>query len=276
MTIDVSVNKPTPTSAEPARLGGKIIIVTGGARGVGAAVARLFVRHGARVIVTDVLEEQGRELAGELGEDVRFCLADVASSADWRRVMDVAHQFGPVSVLVNNAAILDVAKLEDSEEASYERLFRVNQLGPVLGMKAVMPDMIEARAGSIVNVGSVDAILAQDIGLTAYGGTKWALRGITKMAALELGRYGVRVNIVNADGGSMEMSEPFMPPGVIMAEAMEAHLHQILEPPRGRPRVDRIRDIANMILFLASDESAGCTAGDYPVDGGYAAGRRFT
>ena len=275
------MNKPNrSTAAQPSRLEGKIIVVTGGARGVGAVVARLFVRHGARVVVTDVREELGRALVGELAEEVganvRFCAADVSSSADWRRVIQTAHEFGPVSVLVNNAAILDVAKLEDSTEESYERLFRVNQLGPVLGIKAVMPDMIEARSGSIVNVGSVDAVLAQDIGLTAYGGTKWALRGITKMAALELGRYGVRVNIVNADGGSMEMSEPFMPPGVIMAEAMEAHLHQILEPPRGRPRVDRLRDIANMILFLASDESVGCTAGDYPVDGGYAAGRRFT
>lgn len=257
------------------RLAGKIAIVTGGARGIGAETARLFVGHGARVVIADLREDQGRALAAELGPDATFCKSDVGSTADWAQLVETAHAFGPVSVLVNNAAMLRIATLGDTDEKTFEALFRVNQLGPLLGIKAVMADMIAAETGSIVNVGSVDGITAQDIGLSAYGATKWALRGITKMAALELGRHGVRVNCVHPDGGNPEMSAPFLPPGMEPEQAMAAHVHQILEPPRGTPRNNRMRDVANMILFLASDEGAGCTGGDYPVDGGYSAGTRF-
>jgi 3alpha(or 20beta)-hydroxysteroid dehydrogenase len=260
---------------EAGRIAGKVAIVTGGARGVGAETARLFVRHGARVVIADIREEQGRALAAELGGAAIFCRADVGVVADWDRLVAAAHGFGPVSILVNNAAILKMASLADTSAEMFEALFRVNQLGPLLGIKAVMGDMIAAGTGSIVNVGSVDGLTGQDLGLSAYGATKWALRGITKMAALELGRHGVRVNCVHPDGGNPQMSAEFLPAGMDPAEAMAGHVHQILEPPRGQHRGDRMGDIANMILFLASDESAGCTAGDYPVDGGYSAGRRF-
>ena len=257
------------------RVAGKVAIVTGGARGVGAETVRLLVRHGARVVIADILENQGQALAAELGPCAAFSRADVAVPSDWERLVAAAHRFGPVSVLVNNAAILKMATLADTDAEMFSALFRVNQLGPLLGIKAVMGDMIAAGIGSIVNIGSVDGLTGQDLGLTAYGATKWALRGITKMAAFELGRHGVRVNCVHPDGGNPEMSAEFLPPGMDAEEAMSGHVHQILEPPRGLPRGDRIRDVANMILFLASDESAGCTAGDYPVDGGYSAGRRF-
>jgi 3alpha(or 20beta)-hydroxysteroid dehydrogenase len=260
---------------ETGRVAGKVAIVTGGARGVGAETVRLLVHHGAHVVIADVLEEQGRALAGELGADALFCRADVGVAADWERLVAAAHRFGPVSILVNNAAILKMATLADTDTAMFEVLFRVNQLGPLLGIKAVMADMIQAGCGSIVNVGSVDGLTGQDLGLSAYGATKWALRGITKMAAFELGRHGVRVNCVHPDGGNPDMSAEFLPADMNPAEAMAGHVHQMLEPPRGLPRGNRMRDIAHMILFLASDESAGCTAGDYPVDGGYSAGRRF-
>jgi 3alpha(or 20beta)-hydroxysteroid dehydrogenase len=260
---------------EAGRIAGKVAIVTGGARGVGAETARLFVRQGARVVIADIREEQGRALAGELGEAAIFCQADVGVAADWGRLVAAAHGFGPVSILVNNAAILKMASLADTSAEMFEALFRVNQLGPLLGIKAVMGDMIAAGTGSIVNVGSVDGLTGQDLGLSAYGATKWALRGITKMAAFELGRHGVRVNCVHPDGGNPQMSAEFLPAGMDPAEAMAGHVHQTLEPPRGQDRGGRMGDIAHMILFLASDESAGCTAGDYPVDGGYSAGRRF-
>jgi 3alpha(or 20beta)-hydroxysteroid dehydrogenase len=262
-------------SGEVGRVAGKVAIVTGGARGVGAETARLLVDHGARVIIADILEEQGRALVVELGADAVFCRADVGLLADWDRLIAAAHGFGPVSVLVNNAAILKMASLADTSAEMFEALFRVNQLGPLLGIKAVMGDMIAAGGGSIVNVGSVDGLTGQDLGLSAYGATKWALRGIAKMAAFELGRHGVRVNCVHPDGGNPQMSAEFLPVGMDPVEAMAGHVHQTLEPPRGQHRGNRMRDIANMILFLASDESAGCTAGDYPVDGGYSAGRRF-
>ncbi|HEX4505223.1 MAG TPA: SDR family NAD(P)-dependent oxidoreductase [Alphaproteobacteria bacterium] len=257
------------------RLEGKVAIVTGAARGVGAETARLLYGEGASVVVADVLEDAAAALVGELGPGAVACRADVSSAADWQRLVAAAHDFGPVSILVNNAAVLAVSKLEDAEVAEFERLFRVNQLGPFLGIKAVMQDMIAARAGSIINIGSVDGLTAQDIGLTAYGATKWALRGLTKMAALELGRYGIRVNCVHPDGGNPEMSAPFLPAGMAPAQAMEMHVHQILEPAQGQPRNNRMRDVANMVVFLASDEGAGCTAGDFMVDGGYSAGRRF-
>lgn len=264
-----------PLSPAP-RLAGKVALITGAARGVGAETARLFVAHGARVVVVDLLEEQGRALAAELGDAAAFCRVDVAQAEDWQRLVAFTHAtFGRVDVLVNNAALLGMALLEETDTAMMERLFRVNQLGPLLGIKAVMADMIAAGGGSIVNVGSVDGLGAQDIGLSAYGATKWALRGITKMAALELGRYGVRVNCVHPDGGNPEMSAPFMPAGVDPAQAMAMHVHQILAPAAGQPRGQRMLDVAYMNLFLASDESGGCTGADYPVDGGYSAGRRF-
>lgn len=261
---------------ERGRLEGKVAIITGAARGIGAETARLFVRHGAQVVIADLRAEQGEALATALGQKAVFCACDVGAEQDWAHAVDTAHRFGPVSVLVNNAAALKIGKLEDTSRETFETLIRVNQLGPFLGIKAVMADMMAEGAGSIVNVGSVDGITAQDIGLTAYGATKWALRGITKMAALELGRHGIRVNCVHPDGGNPEMSQEFLPAGMDPAEAMAGHVHRILAPARGRPRNDRMRDVANMILFLASDEGAGCTGGDYPVDGGYSAGTRFT
>lgn len=257
------------------RLYGRVAIVTGAARGVGAETARVLAREGAFVVIGDVLEDAAKTLADELGPAAVACEADVSLAADWQRLVGAARAFGTVSILVNNAAVLAVSKLQDTEAGEFERLFRINQLGPFLGIKAVMPDMIAARAGSIVNIGSVDGLTAQDIGLSAYGATKWALRGLTKMAAFELGRYGIRVNCVHPDGGNPQMSAPFLPAGMVPDQAMEMHVHQILEPARGQPRNNRMRDVANMVLFLASDEGAGCTAGDFPVDGGYSAGRRF-
>lgn len=261
-------------SGSSGRLKGKVAIVTGGGRGVGAEIARLFAGEGAQVVIADILIREAAALARDIGPAATAIEADVSSGNDWNRLAQEARSRGPISILVNNAAVLQIARLTDATASDFERLFRVNLLGPFLGIKAVMPDMVEAGTGSIVNVGSVDGLTGQDIGLTAYGSTKWGLRGLTKMAALELGPSGVRVNCVHSDGGNPEMSAPFMPAGMDPDRAMEAHLHKILRPPAGQPRNNRMREMANMILFLASDESAGCTGGDYTVDGGYSAGHR--
>jgi 3alpha(or 20beta)-hydroxysteroid dehydrogenase len=259
------------------RLAGKVAIITGAARsgGIGAATARLFIQEGARVVLGDIRAEEGRATAAALGPNALFCEADVTSGADWQRIVATAHRFGPVSVLVNNAGQLLIAKILQTREPDIERLFRVNQLGPMLGMQAVLPEMIKAGAGSIVNVASADGLIGQDMGISAYSATKWALRGITKTVAMEVGRYGVRVNCVHPNGGNPEFAGPFLPKGMDARKAQVEHQHTILEPPRGFPRHDAVQASASMILFLASDESLHCTGGDFPVDGGHTAGHRL-
>lgn len=257
------------------RLRNKSAIISGAAQGTGAAIARRFVAEGARVCLLDVREEALAEIAADLGDAAISLRADVSCAADWKAAVEFTEShFGGLHVLVNNAALLDISLLEDLREDTLTRLFRVNQLGPVLGMQAVLPAMQKAGYGSIVNIGSTDGVVAQDIGLIAYGSTKFALRGITRMAALELGRYAIRVNCVNPDSGNIEMSRPFLPPELDADVAMQQHVEQILKPPPWASGFHRFSEIAAMVCFLASDESSGCTGGDFPVDGGYVAGRR--
>lgn len=252
------------------RLSNITAIITGAARGTGARTARRFVAEGARVVLADILDEQGRALCEELGDAARYCRADVSSPDDWQRLVAFAtREFGEVTVLVNNAAVLHMAPLHATTVEQFERLFRINQLGPFLGIAAVAPGMRAAGGGSIVNVGSTDGMMGQDLGLLAYGSTKWGLRGITRMAAMELARDGIRVNTVAPDGGNPQMSAEFMPEGIDPAYAMNMHTAQILKPPAG---VERMDEVANMIVFLASAESSGCTGADYTVDGGLTAG----
>lgn len=252
------------------RLKNTVAVITGAARGTGERTARRFVAEGAKVVVADILDESGRALCEELGANARYCHTDVSSADAWQQLMHFANQqFGTVNVLVNNAAILHMAPLHAITVAQFEKLFRVNQLGPFLGIAAVAPGMRAAGGGSIVNIGSTDGMHGQDLGLLAYGSTKWALRGITKMAAMELARDGIRVNTVAPDGGNWEMSAEFMPAGMDAERAMHDHTRHILRSPPGVTRMD---EVANLIVFLASAESSGCTGGDYPVDGGLTAG----
>src|SRR6266540_2182139 len=139
-----------------ARMQGKVALISGGARGIGEAAVRRFVAEGARVVIADVLTEAGQALAGELGPAARFVACDVTAADDWTRAVDTAEAaFGPVSVLVNNAAILHVAPLLATKEPDFRRTVDVNQIGPFLGMQAVVPSMIRAGGGSIINVSSI-------------------------------------------------------------------------------------------------------------------------
>lgn len=258
------------------RLQGKVAIVTGAARGTGEAIARLFVQEGARVAIADVRIEQGELLAAELGEAAIFVACDVSRREHWDELMArVRTRFGDPAVLVNNAALLDVSPIDEVTEETLTRLFRVNQLGPVLGIQSVLPGMRVQGYGSIVNIGSTDGVLGQDMGLIAYGSTKFALRGITRISAMELGRDAIRVNCIIPDSGNIEMSAPFLPAGADHDAMMRQHVEQILRPPPWATGFHRFEEIARMALFLASDESAGCTGADFPVDGGYISGRRF-
>ena len=244
------------------RLEGKTAIVTGGARGMGAATCRLFIEHGARVVIGDLADEAGESLAAELGGDCRYVHMDVSSSADWKKAIEAASELGPINVLVNNAAILIHATIADTSEEDYMRVVSINQLGVFLGMKAVLPAMKASGGGSIVNISSIDGLQSKN-SLIAYSSTKWAVRGLTKAAALEMGKFGIRVNSVHPGGiytrmhGSDYLSEE---------QASEFYQHHAL------PRVGKPEEVARMSLFLASDEASYSTGSEFSADGGWHAG----
>jgi 3alpha(or 20beta)-hydroxysteroid dehydrogenase len=217
----------------------------------------------------------GTAIARELGAAADFLELDVGNESHWTRAVDHAEQrFGGVDVLVNNAAVLVLAAVEETTLAEYERVVRVNQVGPFLGIRAVVPSMKRRGGGSIVNIGSTDGVFPGDQGLIAYGASKWALRGMTKIAAVELGRHGIRVNIVNPDAGNPLIGRPFFPPEVVSDEQLlslgDRMAYRTLR--RLRPDRRRIDEIVPMVLLLASEDGSACTGGDYPVDGGYSAG----
>jgi len=264
------------------RLQHKVAIVTGAARGTGAATARRFVAEGARVVLLDVLDELGEAVAASLGTAARYVHADVTRESDWANAVRRAHdEFGPVDVLVNNAAVLQVEALEDTSRDDFVRVVMVNQVGSFLGIRAVLDDMKASGGGSIVNISSIDGLEGMN-GVVAYASSKWGVRGLTRVAALELGKFGIRVNTVCPGSGSFEMIQPFVEKQI----QRFAHAARTAEQ-RGEPapspassvshnvlnRKTTVDDIAAVILFLASDEAAACTGGDYAVDAGYTAGK---
>jgi len=221
-----------------------------------------------------VLEELGRQAAKEIGAPARFERLDVTSEEDWRRVVeDTVAREGQVDVLVNNAAVLHMAAIEDTTLAEYERVVRVNQVGTFLGIRAVAPVMKQAGRGSIVNVASIDGMSAKN-GIVAYAASKWAVRGMTRVAALELGQRGIRVNAVCPEAGNADMMRPYIPAEVDV-ELAASFQQRVLKTQMKRPLAEKIGDVARMILFLASDESASCTGADFLVDGGNLAGTRI-
>lgn len=246
---------------------GKVAIVTGAARGTGAAAAARFCEAGAFVMLGDVLDDAGKKAAEKLGASATYLHLDVTDSEDWsvlvERTLD-AH--GRIDVLVNNAGVLHQGPIENTSESDFRKLLEVNTLGPFLGIRAVLPAMREQGGGSIVNVGSIDSLAAMN-GLTAYCASKFGLRGLSKAAALEVGRDGIRVNTVCPAGGNPEMYAPWM-------EKIAGFMEQTLAytENRGIPGSAPIESIVDAIVFLASDASRYCTGIDLPVDGGATAG----
>lgn len=243
------------------RLDGKVAIITGAARGMGAASAKLFVKEGAKVAVTDILVEEGEQLLKELGNNAIFIPHDVSKVADWKNVVSQTEAaFGPINILVNNAGIAETNMFETSTIESYMRVFEINQLSIFIGTQAVLPSMKKTKNGSIVNISSISGIVGQ-IGGAAYNGTKFAVRGMTKSAAIEFGPLGIRVNSVH--------------PGLVRTPMTEIPEHQeILEEmakaiPLGR--IGEAIELANLNLFLASDESSYCTGAEFVADGGFVA-----
>jgi 3alpha(or 20beta)-hydroxysteroid dehydrogenase len=254
------------------RLEGKVALITGAARGTGEATARAFAREGATVWIADLLDEAGEKVASELGEQGRYVHLDVSEEAQWHGAVEqVLARDERLDVLVNNAALLHLGSILDTTAADFQRLVAVNQIGPFLGIRAAFDAMKAQGGGSIVNLSSVDGVNPKN-GVIAYASTKFALRGITKVAAVELGRYGIRVNAVCPEAGGPEMVRPYLPEGLDPEVAMQFQW-PILHSQRDRSIADRLGDIAHLVVYLASDESLSCTGGDFVIDGGHSAGR---
>ena len=254
------------------RMQGKVALVTGAARGTGEQIARMFAREGAIVWIADLLDDAGEAVAAEIGEAARFVHLDVTDEAGWQRaIAAIVERDGRVDVLVNNAAVLTLGAFVETTGSDFERLMRVNQLGPFLGMQAVFETMRDAGGGSIVNLCSVDGYGAKN-GVSAYASTKWGLRGLNKVVALELGRYGIRANTICPEAGGPEMVRPYLPEGVDPELAMSFQW-PILHSNRDRTIEERLSDIAHLAVYLASDESRSCTGADFVIDGGHSAGR---
>lgn len=248
-------------------LHGRVAIVTGAARGTGAVIAKHLSRLGSAVIIGDIRSEEGHAVAEELGESVSFIHHDVTQEEDWKRtVRHTLDTYGRIDILVNNAATLHLGTILDTPADTLRRLIEVNAVGPYLGIQSVIPPMRSQGGGSIVNVGSLDSLIGMN-GISSYCASKWALRGLSKSAALELGRDQIRINTVCPAGGNPQMYEPwyaqlarFLPQTVAYTED------------RGIPGEVPAERIADAVCFFASDASQHCTGVDLPVDGGAHAG----
>ena len=241
------------------RLAGKVAIITGAAQGMGAAHAKLFVEQGAKVVLTDLNEEKGQAFAAELGENALFVKQNVASEEDWATVVAKAEEaFGPVNVLVNNAGITMAKNMLDVKVEEYRRIVEINQVSVFLGMKTVAASMMKAGGGSIVNISSMNGLVAGAIG---YTDTKFAVRGMTKAAAINLAPMGIRVNSVHPG----VIATPMVVQEDTKAAVEEFSKHIPLK------RVAQPEEVSNMVLFLASDESSYSTGSEFVIDGGMTA-----
>lgn len=261
-TVMTSITSQSAPASDPVpgRVADKVVIVTGGSRGIGAACVRRLVEEGARVVIADVLEAEGKALADELGERASYVALDVTSEDGWEQAVAAAEAtFGPVSGLVNNAGIVHVDPIEQHSEADYRRVIDVNQVGVFLGMKAAIPSLRRASAagvgGSIVNISSTGGLIAYSR-IVGYVASKWAVRGMTKTAAQELGPDNIRVNSVHPGFTRSEMTAS-------SARSHEGAKHQPLA------RQAEAVEIANLVLFLISDESSYSTGSEFVADGGF-------
>lgn len=245
------------------RMDGKVAIITGAARGQGEAEARLFAAEGARVVVADVLADEAAAVAADIGDAARSATLDVTDEDAWQRVVaETEEAWGPVTTLVNNAGILDFEALERYDVDRFRRVLDVNVTGAFLGIKSVAPSMARASNGSIVNISSNAGMEGLPF-VSAYSTSKWAIRGLSRSAAIELGRKGIRVNTVHPG----MVDTPMTRMGAETAETDSAFVRHL--PIR---RVGTVDDIAPVVLFLCSDEAAYVTGAEYVVDGGHLAG----
>lgn len=244
-------------------LNGKVALITGAARGQGAAEARLFAQRGAKVMLCDILDSEGQAVAAEIGANAAYIRLDVTSEASWQAAVTAAvSKFGKLNVLVNNAGIVKVTDLADCPLDEYMQVIQVNQVGVFLGMKTVVPAMKQAGGGSIVNISSIDGLIGMTGG-TAYCASKFAVRGMTKVAALELGKLGIRVNSIHPGGILTPM---------ITGAGLDAQTAGEIFGRVPLQRIGQPEEIATLAAYLASDDASYSTGSEFIADGGLTAG----
>ncbi len=240
------------------KLENRVAIITGAAQGMGASHARVLASEGAKVVITDISEEKGQAVANEIGENAIFIKHDVTKWEDWVNVVAKAEEaFGPVNILVNNAGIAFVKLIEEITEEEYRKTIDINQVSVFFGMKAVVPSMKKTKNGSIVNISSVAGLFALPQYIT-YSASKFAVRGMTKVAALEFAQYGIRVNSVHP--GLIDTP-------LIHDPSVAASIEEITKA-IPMQRAAQPEEVSKLVLFLASDDSSYSTGSEFVIDGG--------
>lgn len=244
------------------RFDGRVAIVTGAGRGQGEVEARMLAAEGATVVLGDVLDDEGAAVAADIGANATYVHLDVSQESDWASAVATAEGLGKYQVLINNAGIFRPSAIEDTSLEDYLSVINVNQIGCFLGMKHALAPMRAHGGGAIVNISSIDGMRGEN-GVISYTASKWAVRGMTKTAAMEFGRFGIRVNSVHPGGVNTIMGNPTGDP---IAEKMPYQYQAIA-------RIGEPSEIAAAALFLASDDASYITGTELLVDGGMLAGR---
>ena len=246
------------------RLEGKVALITGSARGQGEAEARRFTAEGAKVAITDLRDVLGEQLAAELGPDTFYQQLDVTREDDWdAAVAATVERFGKLDILVNNAGIGAFGTLEGLDLKTHHEMTDINLHGVYLGMRAAKAALVATGNGAIVNISSIDGIVGV-LGMTSYAGTKFAVTGMTRSAAIELGPLGVRVNSIHPGVINSPMVQDADPPTL-------ERLNQLMDM-QPIKRMGEPHEIASLALFLASDEASYITGAQFVIDGGHLAG----
>ena len=249
------------------RLEGKVAIITGGANGMGAEECRIFAREGAKVVIADVMEEEGRQVEAEIAEaggDAVFMRLDVTSESNWEETLEATlERYGKLDILVNNAGISGTHHPDTLSTEAWDNFMDINAKGVFLGMKTVIPQMQEAGGGSIVNISSISGIVGQNVIHMGYNASKGAVRIVTKSAAVQYAEDGIRVNSVHP--GAMP---PMRSSSAARDPDMRSNMVNLGVPMR---RIGRVEEVGYAVLFLASDEASYITGAELVVDGGFTA-----
>ncbi len=240
------------------RLENKVALITGGATGMGASHVKRFIEEGAKVYFTDLLEEAGEALLKEIGEQATFLRQDVSSETDWKAVIETIDKAeGKLDILVNNAGIAPSGLIEELSLENYIKVININQVSIFLSLKYALPVLKKSSGASVINISSIAGLKGITVGNAAYSSSKYAVRGLTQVAALEFAAFNIRVNSIH--------------PGFVKTPMLDTVPSEVLEEMTKSIPLNRLavaEELSNVILFLAGDEASYCTAGEYVVDGG--------